>query len=303
MSPNRHILATFDVKPNSAPQGSRPDLLMIDCSSLPLDATVSLYIPAVAADNILSAAARLLGNQVLRKLDAHTVGYAAQGITYVPAPDAAGNLAGLLDAKLPAGIGAGRKFTVVVSQLATQTARIPVSSNDAVRRSFPQISWREITGTFKLALRTYAPSEALPRLEQDLSFLRWVFESVPGDSRWRPVFVRYLGALASLVRDFGGSPQLISPSSTGDWRGTKPHEPADKRHFTGKIDGLIFDHFGDFEGFYLETDEDERLQFYSREANLRSVVERAWLARLRVTVVAEPDRPDRPRRLVLHPLG
>lgn len=303
MTPSRHILATFDVKPNSAPQGSRPDLLMIDCSSLPLGATASLYIPAIAADNILSAAARLLGNHLLRKLDAHTVGYAAQGIAYVPAPDAAGNLAGFLDVKLPAGIGAGRKFTVVVNQLATQTARIPVSSSDAVRRSFSQIAWREVTGTFKLALRTYAPSEALPRLEQNLSFLRWVFESVPDDSRWHPVFVRYLAALASLIRNFGGNPQLIPPSSTGDWRGTKPQGPADKRHFTGKIEGLIFDHFGDFEGFYLQTDEDERLQFYSREPNLRHVVERAWSARLRVTVVAEPDRPDRPRRLVLHHLG
>jgi hypothetical protein len=71
--------------------------------------------------------------------------------------------------------------------------------------------------------------------------------------------------------------------------------------FIGKVEGLVFDHFGDFEGFILETESGDRLHFYSREANLRTVIERAWAERLRITVVGENADERRPRRIVLHP--
>jgi hypothetical protein len=64
-------------------------------------------------------------------------------------------------------------------------------------------------------------------------------------------------------------------------------------HFTGKISGLIFDHFGDFEGFVLETLESEHM-FHSREKEMERLAERAWRERLRVTVYAERDEPHRP---------
>ena len=129
-----------------------------------------------------------------------------------------------------------------------------------------------------------------------MSILRWIFESMPGDSRWWPIFERYLGALAAQINAMGGDADTIPPTraafgaaeagSKGQTRpggdgagGTEPYGP------TGKIDGLVYDHFGDFEGFILVTEEGERHDFFSREQHMEEVVERAWAERLRVTVL------------------
>ena len=56
--------------------------------------------------------------------------------------------------------------------------------------------------------------------------------------------------------------------------------------FTGKIAGLIFDHFGDFEGFILDTEDGER-RLFSREKEIEELAERAWRERLRITVCVE----------------
>jgi hypothetical protein len=141
-----------------------------------------------------------------------------------------------------------------------------------------------------------------------------------GQNLWAyyPIFERYLGALARQVSGLGGNPAGIPASGTGVWPGGASghgagavHRPvhasglgSGRRHdapeFVGKIEGLIFDHFGDFEGFIPETEVDERLHFYSREKNLKAVAERAWAARLRVTVVPDDENERHPRRIVLH---
>jgi hypothetical protein len=56
----------------------------------------------------------------------------------------------------------------------------------------------------------------------------------------------------------------------------------------------MFDRFGDFEGFLLDTEEGERV-YHSREKEMERLAERAWRERLRITVVVERDEP---RRLV-----
>ena len=61
------------------------------------------------------------------------------------------------------------------------------------------------------------------------------------------VFRRYLEQIAERVKAFGGDPVGILPSPTGD--GGRKHPPEEHKAFTGKIAGLIFDRFGDFEGF------------------------------------------------------
>ena len=71
----------------------------------------------------------------------------------------------------------------------------------------------------------------------------------------------------------------------------------DSRACTGKVTGLMFDHFGDFDGFLLDTGErDDR--FFSREPSVRELAEVAWREHLRVTVVAEDG--DRAARIRLH---
>jgi hypothetical protein len=68
--------------------------------------------------------------------------------------------------------------------------------------------------------------------------------------------------------------------------------------YTGKIAGLIFDHFGDFEGFLLETEEGERT-FHSREKEIEQLAKRAWRERLRITVSAERDQRHRPLTIII----
>ena len=54
------------------------------------------------------------------------------------------------------------------------------------------------------------------------------------------------------------------------------HERAEERiGCEGKVTGLIFDRFGDFEGFWLDT-EDGRRHFRSREKEVEELMRTAW---------------------------
>ena len=77
------------------------------------------------------------------------------------------------------------------------------------------------------------------------------------------------------------------------------HEHEHGRPFTGKVAGLIFDRFGDFEGFLLDTEDGDR-KFLSREKDVAELVERAWRDRLRITVWADKDEPWQPLSVVIH---
>jgi hypothetical protein len=61
----------------------------------------------------------------------------------------------------------------------------------------------------------------------------------------------------------------------------------------------MFDRFGDFEGFVLNTEDGER-RFHSREPDMMRLVERAWSERLRITVTVEADDRRHPRSLLVH---
>ena len=80
------------------------------------------------------------------------------------------------------------------------------------------------------------------------------------------------------------------------------HEP-DHKHgacifFTGKIEGICYDRFGDFEGFLLDTEEGKR-RFKNREREVEELVHRAWMDRIVTTVVVEKDKPHRTVSIVL----
>ena len=65
-----------------------------------------------------------------------------------------------------------------------------------------------------------------------------------------------------------------------------------------KICALVFDRYGDFDGFVLDTDDGE-VRYHSQGKDLRDLAERAWQDRLRVTVWSENDRPHRVRSVEL----
>jgi hypothetical protein len=75
------------------------------------------------------------------------------------------------------------------------------------------------------------------------------------------------------------------------------HDHEDGRPFSGKVAGLIFDRFGDFKAFLLDT-EDGDYRFRSREKDVAELAERAWRERLRITVWADRDEPSRPLSII-----
>jgi hypothetical protein len=68
---------------------------------------------------------------------------------------------------------------------------------------------------------------------------------------------------------------------------------------SGKVSGLLFDHFGDFEGFTLEVYSGHNVRFFSREPAIREIVEQAWRQRPVVTVVTVAAKSHRVRRVLV----
>jgi hypothetical protein len=246
----------------------------------------------------------------LTRHDAHTLECKTGGITYVPIPPGAAiNYAGLLTVDMPPAQPRGHIFHVVVRQLTNAFGKVTPpppppprleARHGAAGHAVAEIEFRRVLGAFQLDIPVHNKHLLLGREEKELSVLRWIFKSIPHHSRWYPVFRRYLEQMAGRVSSFGGDPGGILPSPTGD--GGKPghHEPPGERReaFTGKIEGLIFDRFGDFEGFILDTEDGDR-KFYSREEEVKQLAERAWRERLRITVYAERHQPHRPVSIVV----
>jgi hypothetical protein len=305
MSQKRHILSTFDTRPSPHPaaQGVRPNELMLDWRTLPPGTTASLYIPAADAGSIASEAARLYGVRQFSVTDAHTVSCLARGTVFMPIPAGGGNFAGLIDVELPSSVRVGDKLTVSVSQIGTVSRRARGGSvRAAPRPPNTAVTWRQVLGKFQLATLVNTEQATLPTLERNLSLLRYIFSLAPVSSRWYPIFVRYLRLFADQVAAFGGDPNSIPPTPTGTWPGRSGEQNGGfaVRDLVGKIDGLIYDHFGDFEGFILEDERGRTFHFFSREEHIENIARTAWSDRLRVTVIPEGEHDHSPRRVVLH---
>ncbi len=68
---------------------------------------------------------------------------------------------------------------------------------------------------------------------------------------------------------------------------------------TGKVAGLVYGFFGDFEGFLVEDFHGAEHRFESREPEIRQLVHRAWADRTVTTVLAEHHHPHRPMSIIL----
>jgi len=294
MTLSRHALSTFDIKPTPAllPAGLKPDELMFDWTALPAGAKASIYFPAIGASEIMKTAGSMYGSQPFISIDANTVGCDCKGMTFMPIPPGTGNYAGFLTIALPPTAGRRGRYTVTVTQLTN-------AQGPSRRAKGGLLTWRKIVGTFQLAIKIESEAKSLPKIEQNLALLRWIFTTLPPASRWYPVMQRYIGAVAGQVTSLGGDPNTIPPSATGTWPGGPGPHPKDHGHI-GKISELLYDHFADFEGFTLETESGESFTFLSRESHMEQLVRQAWAERLRVTVVPDRHHKERPRQIVLH---
>jgi len=326
-------VTTFEIRPTPAGLSSEQpvDELMIDWGETPPGSVATIYLPAVSADEILDLASRMYVSHHLQRVDEHTLACRAGGITYLPIPPGSGaDYAGLLAVEPPERLREGHEFTVAVRQVTNAfSARLrekrpqdpggtkkgkKAAAAAAVAQEGPMgrdqydyHQWRRVLGAFQLTAPVRPKETLLFREERHLSVLRWIAESIPQSSRWYHVFERYIDVIGSRVISFGGDPTHVKPSPYG-W--PKPHHepqphpghhlpPGEEREgHRGKIAGLLFDRFGDFEGFMLHTAEGER-RYFSHERDVEALAERAWRERLRVTVLVERDDPRHPASIVI----
>jgi len=160
------------------------------------------------------------------------------------------------------------------------------------------IQWRNVIGAFQISIPLRTKDDTLAPEEQLLSVLKWIELSIPAADRWYLVFKRYVSQEGQRVEGLGGNPGRIEPSPIGQGQPTQPQPPIEiLKNFTGKVSSLIFDRFGDFHGFELETKEGIQ-RLVSHEKEIEVLINRVWRERIHVTVVAETRVPLRPLELI-----
>jgi hypothetical protein len=307
---SRRMSHPIQVRPT--PHGvKRPDELMIFWGRTPAESRAELYLPALNAATIVSTANRLYPSQRMRAADPHTVTFDARGVSFVPLPAGTALAAGLLTVMLPPGIRKGEQYTITVRQLsdaeATAAPQPPTTrllaagNNRAVARDVAAVArpWRRVAGAFQFIISVKTKEAILLNQERLLATLRWILLGMPKHKRWFPVLQRYITYVAGVVGGSGGQPNHIQPSPTGWVPGMPKPLPAPLPHhpphggaveeFTGKIQGLIYDRFGDFEGFLFETTTGAVHRIFSREPAVRDLAHHAQVERLRVHVAVERD--------------
>ena len=274
------------------------DELVIRWHDLPRATTASLYSPDWSADEILGlAAAARPGPQLLGKIDAHTISCPVGGISYIPLPATHPPIAGLMTLQLPLSVRAGEQFRVDVQQhsgvtwLRTRTQRGQEKNGRLTRQDY-SFSQRKVLGAFRMTTIVSAGEPLLGRLVRNLAALRYIFQAIPAADSWHPVFERYIGQLAGQVKGLGVDPAQIPPSLDDPGIPARDHPHGDTRCHTGKVSEVLFNCFGNFEGFVLESCSEVH-RFRSTEAAVGELALRACREKLWLSVCVMRGREDR----------
>jgi len=264
-----------------------PDELMIDWGNTPVGSTVNIYWPQVNAAEVLQLASELYGTHQLSAADANTVQCKVpQGITYVPIPAGAGkNFAGLFTVDLPLGIVQGQEFDIVVRRIATtrlRGAKLQDNNNElAVVRGFR--TWRYITGTFQVKIPVTTEETMLWPDENMLAVLKWRLDHMSPLYRWYPVIKKYIEYVSGRVEGSGGDPASIKPSLQGVPVKNPAGIPAE-HCVSGKVCEVVYNCFGDFEGFVLTMCCGNQQAFKTCEKGIEQIVLRAFRERSMLAV-------------------
>ena len=154
---------------------------------------------------------------------------------------------------------------------------------------------RHTLGAFQIQIPVRTKQTLLEPEERTYSVLKYIEQTIPHENRWYPVFEKYVGVIGDRVKALGGDPTRIRPSpdgsgvhpepQTGDRSRLRTTAATVRLRFTGKVDGIVYDRFGDFEGFVLETEDGPR-HFKCRETELENVLD----ARVERTRADDGDR-------------
>lgn len=278
-----------------------PDELMILWGNVPAASQAQLYLPALNATYITAVANARYPAQRLFKVDEHTIGLDANGVSFVPIPTGSALAAGLLTIDLPASIRRGDQYTITVRQLTEATSTVnqppppppvpesqPSRTKEAVVRA--EIAWRRVVGAFQFVINISTEDAILLSEERLLATLRWTILQMSTQNRWQPVLQRYIDYIAGRVQGFGGNPGQILPSPVGAVPGLpfNPNPPGfgdDTEEFIGKVEAIVFNGVGDFKGFIIRTRSEAEHRIFSDEHKVLEVVERAKAKRDIVKVI------------------
>jgi hypothetical protein len=307
---------TIDVRPGPPPQSSErssilsyPDEMMIDWGKTPLGSVVNLYWPGVSAASVLQLAKQLYPAQTLTAADANTIQCKViSPVTYIPIPPGVGgSFAGLFTVELPSTVRYGNEFDVLVRRITTKqlVKRVPTPNSPppvqiagAVIEDQPL--WRYITGSFLARISVQQESSILPVDENLLAILKWRLGLIDSSNRWYLVLLRYINYLSGRINGMGGNASQIPGSPNG-------YEPPcllpaghDEEHcYTGKVIGIRYDRFGDFEGFTILSETGHEYSFRGREHEVEELVRHAWIERTVISVFVESHDRDWPASIVL----
>jgi murein tripeptide amidase MpaA len=271
------------------------DELVIRWNDLLRDTTASFYSPAWNADEILALAATLRpGPQMLTKVDANTITCPVGDITYIPIPGRVQSpIPGLMTLQLPPSVRVGQQFRVDVQQhsgltyLRTLTKRGQAEGKGPSRQDYT-LSRRKVLGAFRMTTVVGSGEPLLRTLVRNLAVLRYIFQSIPTTDSWHPVFERYIRQLGDQVKGLGVDPTQVPPSADDPGIPGHGHDHG-LNCYTGKVSEVIFDCFGNFEAFVLETCEKTH-RFQSTEAAIGELVLRACRERLWISVRVREGR-------------
>src|SRR5215471_14431656 len=297
------IPQTFDIRPSEVnEQATEVDELMIDWGAIPKGSVASIYWPQVQASDVLALASKLYPTHSLKAADGNTVQVKVTGgVTYVPIPKSAGeNFAGLLTVDLPTTVVTGQEFDVVVRRIGTRQPPpiILLQRREKSENIPPQLgNWRYVIGTFQVKIPVTTAEVMLFPEENTLAIMKWRLQQTAPGNRWYPVLKRYIGFIADRVKGLGGDPDAIPPSPDGaPVRVPKPCE--DVVEYTGRVEEIIFDCYGDLEGFVL-ADCCSVHSFKTREKEIGEILLRACKDRLTVSVFIPRTGPPRIQKIVV----
>jgi hypothetical protein len=310
--PDTHrIPQAFDLRaspPISIETGSLlnyPDELMIDWGNVPAGSVANIYWPQVSAQEVLNLAAKLYGIHPLTTSDANTIKCKiTKGVTYIPIPQGTGKkFAGLFTVDLPSTIHVGQEFNIKVRRVSSRKldpARLVVKASldeaTSSKDRYLMRNWRYVIGTFQIKIPVGSDKTLLLSEEYTLAILKWRLQHISSAYRWYPVLQRYISYIVARVEGFGGKPWAIEPGLGGITVGEREHSK-ERIGYTGKVSAIIYDRFGDFEGFLLNTEDGER-RFRSTEHEIEALVQRSWSERMLITVFVEHHEPHRPMSII-----
>lgn len=294
IKPSKGVFNKFIHSAAAGPAEAIPhyDDLVIRWNDVPRDTLANVYCPDWNSDEIIALAAARPGPKQLSRVDGNTVACAVSDITYIPVPARQQPMPALLTLQLPLSVREGEQFRVDVEQHSGPAYQRIIAIRGAAegRRSARDITFseRKVLGAFRVTVVVKAGMTLLEKAVRNLAVLRYIIQAIPPADSWHPVFVRYISQLGDQVKGLGIDPGLVPPSLDDPGIPGRPHE-GDQDCYTGKVSEVIFNCFGDFEGFVLKTCGGSH-RFKSTEKGIKEIVLRACKERLLITVCVASKR-------------